>query len=310
MESKNQTKISEFLLLGFTETSEIQFILFGLFLSMYLVTSTGNILIILAIISSSHLHMPMYFFLSNLSIADFGFTSTTTPELLVSLQTQNKIITYAGCLTNIYFSSMFSCLGSLLLTAMAYYCYVAIFQPLHYMATMNLQICGFLVLGSWCLNVSMSLPEFLTLLRLSCTHVEIPHYFCDPSEVLKLACSGTLINNIFMYFLTSAMDIFPLTGILFSYSWVIFILRILSAGCKHKAFSSCGSHLPVIFLFYSSSLRVYLCSAATPSSRASLVALVLYTMVTPMVNPFIYSLRNREMKQALGTLIGVVATSQ
>ena len=305
MESGNQTHALEFLLLGFSAKSEIQFILFGLFLSMYLVTVTGNLLIILAIVSDSHLHTPMYFFLSNLSFADICFTSTTIPKMLLNLQTQSKVITYKACLSQIFFFIVFGCLDNLFLTVMAYDRFVAICHPLHYTVIMNSQVCGLLALGSWCLSVMGSLIETLTILRLSfCTNLEIPHFFCDLPEVLKLTCSDTLINNIVVYFATGLLAVIPFSGILFSYYQIVScILRISSAGGKFKAFSTFGAHLLVVFLFYGTGLGVYLSSAGTSSSRTSLVASVMYTMVTPMLNPFIYSLRNRDMKGALGRLL-------
>ncbi|XP_057564329.1 olfactory receptor 7C2-like [Hippopotamus amphibius kiboko] len=305
MERENQTGVRNFLLLGFTEDPDMQPLLFGLFLSMYLVTFTGNLLIILAIISDSHLHTPMYFFLSNLSFIDFCFTSTTIPKMLLNLQTQNKVITYAGCLTQVFFFIVFGCLDNLLLTVMAYDRFVAICHPLHYTVIMNRQLCGLLALGSWCISVTGSLFETLTLLRLSfCRNVNIAHYFCDFPEVLKLACTNTLINNIAVYFVTIVLGVFPLSGILFSYSQIFSsILRISSVRGKYKAFSTCGSHLSVVSLFYGTGLGVYLSSVATSSSRTSLVASVMYTMVTPMLNPFIYSLRNKDMKGALSTLL-------
>ncbi|XP_016013161.2 olfactory receptor 7C2-like [Rousettus aegyptiacus] len=305
MERGNQTRVRNFLLLGFTEESELQPLLFGLFLSMYLVTFTGNLLIILAISSDPRLHTPMYFFLSNLSFTDICFTSTTIPKMLVNLQTQSKVITYAGCLSQTYFFIMFGCLDNLLLTVMAYDRFVAICHPLHYMVIMSPRLCGLLALGSWCISVMSSLLETLIILRLSfCTDMEISHFFCDLPEVLKLACSDTLVNNTAMYFVTIVLGVFPLFGILFSYARIFSsVLRISSAGGKYKAFSTCGSHLSVVSLFYSTGLGVYLSSAATSSSRTTLVASVMYTLVTPMLNPFIYSLRNRDMKGALGTLL-------
>ncbi|XP_057565485.1 olfactory receptor 7C1-like [Hippopotamus amphibius kiboko] len=310
MESGNQTHALEFLLLGFSAKSEIQFILFGLFLSMYLVTFTGNLLIILAIISDSHLHTPMYFFLSNLSFADICFTSTTIPKMLLNLRTQSKVITYKACLSQIFFFIVFGCLGNLLLTVMAYDRFVAICHPLHYTVIMNPCLCGLLALGSWCLSVMGSLIETLPILRLSfCTNLEIPHFFCDLPEVLKLSCSDTLTNNIVVYFATGLLAVIPFNGILFSYHQIVSsILRISSAGGKFKAFSTCGSHLSVVSLFYGTGLGVYLSSAATSSSKTSLVASVMYTMVTPMLNPFIYSLRNRDMKGALGRLLSRAAS--
>jgi olfactory receptor len=306
MEKRNQTGPRNVILLGLTEDSDLQSLLFGLFLSMYLVTVLGNLLIILTIISDPHLHTPMYFFLSNLSLADIGFTSTTVPKSLLNIYTQNKFITYAGCITQIFFFIVFGCLDNLLLTVMAYDRFVAICHPLHYVVIMKPHLCGMLALGSWLVSVMGSLPETLTILRLSfCTIMEIPHFFCDLPEVLKLACSDTLINNIVVYSMTFVLAVFPFTGILFSYAQIFSsILRISSAGGKYKAFSTCGSHLLVVSLFYGTGLGVYLSSAATMSSKMSLIASVMYTMVTPMLNPFIYTLRNRDMKGALRRLLG------
>jgi olfactory receptor len=306
MEKRNQTGTGNFILLGFTEDSDLQSLLFGLFLSMYLITVFGNLLIILTIISDPHLHTPMYFFLSSLSLADIAFTSTTIPKCLLNIHTQTKIITYAGCITQIFFFIVFGCLDNLLLTVMAYDRFVAICHPLHYVVIMNYRICGMLVLESWFVSVMGSLPGTLTILRLSfCTNTEIPHYFCDLPEVLKVACSDTLINNIVVYSVTIILGVIPLTGILFSYSQIFTsILRISSADGKYKAFSTCGSHLLVVSLFYGTGLGVYLSSVATMSSKMSLIASVIYNMVTPMLNPFIYTLRNRDMKGALRRLLG------
>ena len=305
MERGNQTGISNFLLLGFAEDPDLQPLLFGLFLSMYLVTFTGNLAIILAVISDSHLHTPMYFFLSNLSFADIAFTSTTIPKMLWNIQKQSQIITYAGCLSQVFFFIVFGCLDNLLLAVMAYDRFVAICHPLHYMVIMNPQLRGLLALGSWSLSVTGSLPETLTILRLSfCRSMRIPHSFCDLPEVLKLACSDTLINNTVVYFVTIILGVFPLSGILFSYYHIFStILRSSSVRSNCKAFSTRGSHFSVVSLFYGSGLGVYLSSAVTSSSRTILVASVMYTVVTPMLNPFIYSLRIRDMKGTLGRLL-------
>uniref|UniRef100_A0A4W2DZM2 Olfactory receptor n=1 Tax=Bos indicus x Bos taurus TaxID=30522 RepID=A0A4W2DZM2_BOBOX len=301
MVPRNLTHVSGFLLLGFSEETDLQPIIFGLFLSMYLITVFGNLLIILAVSSDSHLHTPMYFFLSNLSFVDICFTSTTIPKMLWNIQTQNKVITYEGCITQVFFFIVFGCLDNLLLTVMAYDRFVAICHPLHYMVIMNPRVCRLLALGSWCLSVTGSLPETLTILRLSfCRSMKIPHSFCDLPEVLKLACSDTLINNTVVYFVTIILGVFPLSGILFSYSKIFSsILRISSVRSKYKAFSTCGSHFSVVSLFYGTGLGIYLSSAVTSSSMTSLVASMMYTIVTPMLNPFIYSLRNRDMKGAL-----------
>uniref|UniRef100_A0A452QJZ7 G-protein coupled receptors family 1 profile domain-containing protein n=1 Tax=Ursus americanus TaxID=9643 RepID=A0A452QJZ7_URSAM len=290
METDNDTRISEFLLLGLSEDPKLQPLLFGLFLSMYLITVFGNLLIILAVSSDSHLHTPMYFFLANLSFVDICFTSTTVPKMLWNIQTQSKLITYEGCIAQIYFFLLFSSSDDFLLSVMAYDRFVAICHPLHYMVIINPWLCGLLVLVSWIMSVLNSLLQSLMVLQLSfCTEVEIPHFFCEPNQMIQLACSDTFLNDMVMYFLIVLLGGGPLAGILYSYSKIgSSIHRMSSAQGKYKAFSTCASHLSVVSLFFCMGLGVYLSSAATQSSHASAVASVMYTVVTPMLNPFIY----------------------
>ncbi|XP_076975556.1 olfactory receptor 7A10-like [Tamandua tetradactyla] len=271
---------------------------------MYLVTLTGNLLIILATISNTHLHTPMYFFLANLSFSDICFTSTTVPKMLLNIQTETKTLAYGSCLTQMYFFMVFGGLDDFLLTVMAYDRYVAICHPLHYMVIMNPRLCGLLLLASWMLSALDSLIHGLMVLRLSfCTELEVPHFFCEFTQVIQLACSDTFLNELAMYFATGILAVIPLTGILFSYSKIACsILRISSRGGKFKAFSSCESHLSVVSLFYGTAFGVYLSSAATQNPRASTIASVMYTVVTPMLNPFIYSLRNKDIKHASKTI--------
>ncbi|KAM9686034.1 olfactory receptor 7A5-like isoform 2-T2 [Trichechus inunguis] len=304
MEPGNQTRVSEFILLGLSEETEMQPLLFGLFLSMYLITFIGNLLIILAIITDSHLHTPMYFFLSNLSFADICFTSTTVPKMLLNIQMQSKVITYEGCLIQMYFFMLFGVLDNFLLTVMAYDRFVAICHPLHYTVIMNPKFCGLLLLVSWLLSVLDSLLLVLMVLQLSfCTELEIPHFFCELNQVVQLSCSDTFLNDLVMYFTSAILVIISPTGIFLSYSKIVSsILRISSAGSKYKAFSTCGSHLLVVSLFYGTSVGVYLSSSVTQNSKESAIVSVMYTVVTPMLNPFIYSLRNKDTKQALRNL--------
>ncbi|XP_006898414.1 PREDICTED: olfactory receptor 7A17-like [Elephantulus edwardii] len=304
MEPENQTHVLEFILLGLSGEADLQPLLFGLFLSMYLVTFTGNLLIILAIITDSHLHTPMYFFLSNLSFADICFTSTTVPKMLGNIQIQNKVITYQSCIAQMYFFMVFGDLDSFLLTAMAYDRFVAICHPLRYTVIMSPKVCGFLLLVSWILSVLDSLLHSLLVLQLSfCTDLEIPHFFCELNQVIQLACSDTFLNDLLMCCASGLLGVIPLTGILFSYTKIVSsILRISSAEGKYKAFSKCGSHLSVVSLFYGTVLGAYLSPSASQNSRASAIASVMYTVVTPMLNPFIYSLRNKDIKQALKKL--------
>ncbi|XP_071465916.1 olfactory receptor 7A10-like [Marmota flaviventris] len=306
MEPKNNTRISEFLLLGFSEDPELQPLIFGLFLSMYLVTVLGNLLIILATISDSHLHTPMYFFLSNLSFVDIGFTSTTIPKMLVNIQTQSKAITYAGCITQMCLFFIFVELDNFLLTVMAYDRYVAICHPLQYTVIMNPRLCGLLVVVCWILSVLHALLQSLMVLRLSfCRDIKIPHFFCELNQVVQLACSDTFLNDLVRYLVTVLLGGGPITGILYSYFKIVSSIHAnSSAQGRYKAFSTCASHLSVVSLFYGTSFGVYLSSASAKSSPSSATASVMYTVVTPMLNPFIYSLRNKDVKGALLRLSG------
>ncbi|XP_025841582.2 olfactory receptor 7G1-like [Vulpes vulpes] len=302
---RNNTGVSEFLLMEVTEDPELKPLLFVLFLFIYLVTILGNLLIILAVICDSHLHTPMYFFLSNLSFTDICLSTTTIPKMLVNIQAEDQSITYTGCLTQIYFILAFGGLESFLLSVMAYDRYVAICHPLRYTVIMNSHLCGLLILLSLCINIVDALMHSLMVLHLSfCTDLEIPLFFCEVVQVIKLACSDTLINNILIYFATSIFGGIPVCGIIFSYTQIVSsVLRIPSTGGKYKAFSTCGSHLSVVSLFYGTGLGVYISSALTSSSRNTAVVSVMYTVVPQMMNPFIYSLRNRDMKGALRKLI-------
>ncbi|XP_053519755.1 olfactory receptor 7A10-like [Artibeus jamaicensis] len=309
MKPGNVTQISEFLLLGLSEEPELQPVLFGLFLSMYLINVLGNLLIILAISSDSHLHTPMYFFLSNLSLVDICITSTIIPKMLLNIQTLNKAITYAGCITQIYFFLLFAGLDDFILTVMAYDRYVAICHPLHYTVIINPRLCGLLVLVSWIMSSLYSLLQSIMVLQLSfCADLEIPHFFCEFNQMVQLACSDNFLENIVMYFGVGVLGGGPFVGILYSYSKIVSSIRAIpSAQGKYKAFSTCASHLSVVSLFYGTSLGVYLSSAGTHSSQSSATASVMYTVVTPMLNPFIYSLRNRDIKGALKRLTGMAA---
>ncbi|ELW60317.1 Olfactory receptor 7A10 [Tupaia chinensis] len=273
---------------------------------MYLITVFGNLFIILATISDSHLHTPMYFFLSNLSFVDICFTSTTIPKMLANIQTQSKVITYAGCISQMYFFVLFAVLDSFLLSVMAYDRFVAICHPLRYTIIMNPWLCMLLVLFSWVMCVLTSLLHSLMTLQLSfCTHVEIAHFFCELNEVVHLACSNTFLNDMVMYLASVLLGGGPLTGILYSYYKIVSSIHaISSAQGKYKAFSTCASHLSVVSLFYCTSLGVYFSTADDKNSHPSIAASVMYTVVTPMLNPFIYSLRNKDIKRALRRLTG------
>ncbi|XP_029772413.1 putative gustatory receptor clone PTE01 [Suricata suricatta] len=311
VEPQNLTHVLEFLLLGFSDDPELQPLICSLFLSMYLVTVLGNLLIILAVSSDFHLHTPMYFFLSILSLADIGFTSTTVPKVIWDIQTHDRVMSHTGCLIQLSFYSLFGCLDSVLLTVMAYDRFVAVCYPLHYPVIMNPRLCRLLILVSFLISLLDSQLHCLIMSQLTfCTNVEIPHFFCDPPQLLKLSCNDTSTNKIFMYFIGAIFGGIPLSGILCSYIRIVSsILRLPSTGGKYKAFSTCGSHLFVVCLFYGTALGVYLSSTVSHSSRKNAVASVMYTVVAPMLNPFIYSLRNRDIKKALLRLLNRTALS-
>ncbi|XP_040846028.1 olfactory receptor 7A10-like [Ochotona curzoniae] len=301
MEPRNHTWLVEFLLVGFSEDPSLQPVMFGLFLSMYLVTVSGNLFIILTIIYDPHLQTPMYFFLANLSLVDISFSTTIIPKMLVNIRTQSQSIGYAGCITQMFFFVIFAVLENFLLAVMAYDRFVAICHPLHYTVIMNPQLCLQLVLLCWTMSILHALLHSLLVLRLSfSTHVEIPHFFCELNQVVHRACSDTFLNDLMIDFSAVLLFCGPLAGILYSYSKIISSIRaISSAQGKYKAFSTCASHLSVVSLFYGTSVGVYLSASAAPSSTSTAAASVMYTVVTPMLNPFIYSLRNNDIQRVV-----------
>ncbi|XP_074058314.1 olfactory receptor 1f45-like [Macrotis lagotis] len=304
MERGNQSSISEFILLGLSNQPKQERLLFFLFLIMYLITVLWNMLIILAIKTDSRLHTPMYFFLSNLSLVDICFTSSTVPKTLANHISGNKAISYNKCLTQVFFFSWFGGLDSIILASMAYDRYVAICAPLHYSMIMTPNVCVNLVAVCWfwaCIN---ALIQTLSLTRLSfCGHNVIPHFFCDLSVVIRLACSDTFLNDLMIYTVGGLTAIMPFIGILISYMHIfVAVLKIQSTHRKQKAFNTCGSHIAVVCLFYGTVIGVYFNPTSTHTAQKDTASAVIYTVVTPMLNPFIYSLRNNDMKGALKML--------
>ncbi|XP_051011732.1 olfactory receptor 7G2-like [Acomys russatus] len=308
MELKNQTAVLEFHLLGLTDNHKLLPLIFTMFLSMYLTTVLGNLLIIMAISSGSQLHTPMYFFLSILSINDICYSTVTIPKMLVNIQALDNSISYIECLSQTCFVSIFSDMENFLLAVMAYDRYVAICKPLRYTIIMTPIFCVLIILISIFLSIVDSLLHSLMVLRLSfCTDLEIPHFFCELARVIKLACSSTFLNNFLIFVAAFVLGGGPICGIAFSYIYIVYsVLRMPSSGGKHKAFSTCASHLLVVSLFYGTGFGVYISSTVTDSLSNTAVASIMYTVVPPLLNPFIYSLRNREMKESLRKLVGRV----
>ncbi|XP_072486372.1 olfactory receptor 1J4-like [Notamacropus eugenii] len=301
MERDNETNVSEFLLLGLPIKPQQQGLFYVLFLSMYFTTLFGNLLIILLIRLDPHLHTPMYFFLSHLAFADLCFSSVTTPKMLVNMQTGSQIISYNGCISQMYFFILFTDLDSFLLTAMAYDRYVAICHPLHYTTLMSKELCILLVVGSWTVNFAHSLTHTLPLTQLSfCAENTIAHYFCDLGALLKLSCSDISLNELLIFTVGVAIIIVPLTCVLVSYIRILStILKMSSTKGICKALSTCGSHLSVVSLYYGTIIGQYFFPSSSNSNIKDIIFSMMYTVVTPMLNPFMYSLRNRDINEAL-----------
>uniref|UniRef100_A0A8D0P844 Olfactory receptor n=1 Tax=Sus scrofa TaxID=9823 RepID=A0A8D0P844_PIG len=301
MEWENLTSVSDFFLLGLSQQPEQQGVLFGLFLPMYLVTVAGNLLIILAIFTDAQLHTPMYFFLANLSLADTCFVSTTVPKMLANIWFQNQVISYVGCLSQLYFFMLFVMLEAFILAVMAYDRYVAICYPLHYLMVMSPGLCILLVSASWIVNALHSLLHTLLMNSLSfCAAHEIPHFFCDINPLLSLSCTDPFVNELVIFTVGGLAGLVCVLCLVISYAYIFStILKMPSAQGKRKAFSTCSSHLSVVSLFFGSSFCVYFSSPSVRSAQKGTVASVMYTVVTPMLNPFIYSLRNKDIKSSL-----------
>ncbi|XP_007646495.1 olfactory receptor 18-like isoform X1 [Cricetulus griseus] len=302
----NATSVPEFHFIQLSEDPDLQPVLFGLFLSLYILALFGNLLIILTVSSDSHLHTPMYFFLSNLSMVDIGFISTTVPRVIVDIQTHCPVMSYVGCLTQMSLFIIFGCMDSMILAVMAYDRFVAICHPLYYQVIMNPSCCGVLFLGCFLLSLLDLLLHYVAVLNFSkCEdYIEISNYFCDSSELLKLACFDSFTNSIVRYSIGTLFGLLPISGIIFSYFKIVSsIMRSSSSSGKHKTFSTCGSHLSIVCLFYGTGLGVFFSSSLSISPRNNAVASVMYSAITPMLNPFIYSLRNKDIKTALRNIL-------
>ncbi|XP_028377156.1 olfactory receptor 1361-like [Phyllostomus discolor] len=300
----NQTQVSEFILLGLSQQPLQQQALFGLSCSLYLIGCLGNLLTILTIVSDPYLHSPMYFFLSNLSLLDICFTSTTIPKMLLNHLCGNTTISFAACLVQMYFFIAFGGADSFLLSAMAYDRYLAICCPLHYMTIMSVLRCALLVAVPWVLVNLISMVHTILMTRLSFCTNRIPHFFCDLNTLIKLSCSDTQVNEMLVLVLGGSAVLVPFVCIVASYTPIaVAVWKVPSTRGKWKAFSTCGSHLSVVFLFYGTVIGVYFNPTSTHTTQTDMAASIIYTMVTPMLNPFIYSLRSRELKRALRKLL-------
>ncbi|XP_024054344.2 olfactory receptor 11A1-like [Terrapene carolina triunguis] len=298
----NQTVLTDFILLGFGNLPELQILLFLLFLVIYIVTVAGNILIVVLVVADQQLHTPMYFFLGNLSCLETCYTSTILPRMLASFLTGDRTISVSNCLTQYYFFGFLASAECYLLAVMSYDRYLAICKPLHYAVLMNGRSCLQLAAGTW---ISCSLAIDITIFLMQkltfCGPNEIDHFFCDFIPVIKLSCSDTRMMELITTILAAICTLPPYLLTLATYVCIITtILRIPSTSGKRKAFSTCSSHLIVVSIFYGTIMIVYMLPKIDTLRDLNKVFSVFYTVLTPMLNPLIYSLRNREVKEALG----------
>ncbi|KAM6308998.1 olfactory receptor 5J3-like [Aegotheles albertisi] len=301
MAQDNHTMVTQFLLLGLTSEPKLQTPLFIIFLLIYLITLMGNLGLMALIKTTPQLHTPMYFFLGNLSLVDLCYSSVFSPKLLIGFLVEKKTISYSACFAQHFFFLLFVTTEVFLLAVMAYDRYVAICNPLLYATSMPRRVCIHLVAGSYLGGLLNSLIQTCCLLPLPfCGPNVINHYFCDTNPLLKLTCSDEHLNEILLVTFNGTISMSVLSIIIISYVYILAsILRIRSTEGKHKAFSTCASHLLTVTLFYVPSGLSHMQPASKYSLEMEKVTAVFYTLIVPMLNPLIYSLRNKEVKEAL-----------
>ncbi|XP_067406678.1 olfactory receptor 5J3-like [Emydura macquarii macquarii] len=301
MAGDNHTMVTQFILLGLTDRPELQLPLFMVFLVIYVLTLVGNLGMILLIRFDPQLHTPMYFFLSNLSSVDLCYSSVFAPRMLVNFLTESKSISFSACIAQSFLFAVFVTTEGLLLAVMAYDRYTAICNPLLYTVVMTKRVCICLVASSYVGGLLNSLTHTCGLLRLSfCGPNVINHYFCDLPPLMQLACSDTRSNETVLLAFSGVIAIVTLLIIIISYLYILSaILRIRSGEGRRKAFSTCASHFTAVTVFYGSVTFSYIQPSSSYSQEQEKISAVFYTLVVPMLNPLIYSLRNQEVKNAL-----------
>ena len=306
MQWTNDSRLLGFILVGFSDQPQLELILFGVILFLYFMTLLGNSTIILVSLLYSKLHNPMYFFLSHLSFLDLCFTSSIVPQLLVNLGSSDKSITYGGCVVQLYVSLALGSTECVLLAVMSYDRYVAVCRPLHYAFVMHPQVCSILASMAWLSGVTTTLIQSTFTLQLPfCGNRKVDHFFCEVPVLIKLACVDTTFNQAELFVASVLFLVVPLSLILMSYGNIAqAVLKIKSAIGRRKAFRTCSSHVMVVIIFYGTIIFMYLQPAKSRSKDQGKFVSLFYTVVTPMLNPLIYTLRNKEVKAALKKFMG------
>ncbi|XP_042539850.1 olfactory receptor 5V1-like [Dipodomys spectabilis] len=310
MEGENQTSFFVFIIMGFSNLNHLQFLLFTTFLMIYLCTLGGNTFIILMTLMDSRLHTPMYFFLRNLAFLDICYTTTNVPQMMVHLLSEKKSISFGGCVTQ--FFAFLSLVGveCLLLATMAYDRYIAICKPLRYLVIMHKALYSQLAASCWVCGFLNSVVHTVMTFRLPfCGNNKINYFFCDIPPLLVLSCGDTSVNELVILFLGVFIGWAPFLGIILSYIYIIStILKIHSSKGRKKAFSTCASHLLIVLLYFGSAIFTYGRPISSYSLGKDRLISVLYSVVTPMLNPIIYTLRNKDIRKALRTVAEKIAT--
>ncbi|CAH6792903.1 olfactory receptor 2D3 [Phodopus roborovskii] len=304
MGRENQTFVDEFLLLGLSQDAQTQILLFVLFFIIYVLTVLGNLLIIILIFMDSRLHTPMYFFLRNLSFADLCLSNSIVPQVLSHFLAKRKTISFWGCVTQVIATLQIGCTECALLAVMSYDRYVAVCKPLHYSTIMTQQLCLQLALGSWASGLLVSLIDITVAFHLPYKGQNtVSHYFCELPALLKVASADTYSTEMAIFAMGIVILLAPVSLILISY-WNIIstVIQIQSGEGRLKVFSTCGSHLIVVVLFYGSGIFNYMQPNTKTTKKRDKIISVFYTVVTPMLNPIIYSLRNKDVKGAFRKL--------
>ncbi|XP_038170556.1 olfactory receptor 6C75 [Arvicola amphibius] len=302
---RNSTSVTDFILLGLTDDPRWQLVIFTFLLVTYMLSVTGNLIIIILTLSDTRLRTPMYFFLRNFALLEISFTSVCIPRFLVTVVTGDRTISYSGCVAQLFFFIFLGVTEFYLLAAMSYDRYVAICKPLHYTTIMSNRVCVLLVLSSWSAGFLIIFPPIVLLLQLDfCASNIIDHFICDSSPILQLSCSNTHLLELMAFLLAVVTLMVTLTLIIISYTYIIqTILRIPSKNQRKKAFSTCSSHMIVVSLSYGSCIFMYIKPSARERVTLSKGVAVLNTSVAPLLNPFIYTLRNQQVKQAFKTVV-------
>ncbi|XP_069893570.1 olfactory receptor 9S13-like [Dipodomys merriami] len=303
--NKNYSEITEFILLGFRTAPKLQILLFFMFLVIYMSIVVGNVSMVLVISMDSKLQTPMYFFLKNLSCLDLCYSTVIAPKTLVNFLSNEKKISYNGCATQFFFFALFVTTEGFLLSVMAFDRFSAICSPLLYHVNMSHKVCVQLVTGSYLGGCINSIVQTGFTFSLSfCGENRLDHFFCDVPALIGISCSDTFVNEIVLFILSALIIISTTTVIVVSYGYILStVLKIPSTQGRRKTFSTCGSHIAVVSIFYGTVFFMYAQPGALSSPEQSKIVAVFYTLIIPMLNPLIYSLRNRDVKDAVKRII-------